>query len=378
MSLRVFLGLLVITMLASIGALVVVLERPVTGPLRTVDEPAFPTLRENPDAVAKVVLTGPDGTLTLVRETGKRWSALERYGYPVDADKLRALIVALADMRLVETKTSMPERYARLEVEDPEQADAKSRLLRVESADGQVLAEVILGKRQHRLTGNQQAGTYLRRPGEAQSWLASGGVDLDTAIIDWLDEEVVDLDPARIGRIEIRPDAGPGYIARRDEPGAPLQLADLAEGEQANDEADLSRLAGALGKLSLEEVKPRAELAWPAIEHTAIATSFDGVELTVRLAKVDDEPWAMLDARAVEPLAAPPAEPASDGPAGAADAGEQVEEVTIADDESPPPEPLSAEDLAARLQPWAFKISTTVFDRLTAPRSDWVEDSGTS
>src|SRR5687768_8313947 len=227
MSLRVFLGLLAITALASIGALVVVLERPVTGPLRTVDEPAFPTLRENPDAVAKVVLTGPDGTLTLVRETGKRWSALERYGYPVDADKLRALIVALADMRLVEAKTSMPERYARLEVEDPEQEDAKSRLLRVESADGQVLAEVILGKRQHRLTGNQQAGTYLRRPGEAQSWLASGGVDLDTAIIDWLDEEVVDLDPARIGRIEIRPEAGEGYVARRDEPGAPLQLADL-------------------------------------------------------------------------------------------------------------------------------------------------------
>jgi hypothetical protein len=397
MSARVFLGLLVITVLAVAGAAIVAFERPSAAPVRYVDEPAFPALRADPDAVAKVTLTTSDGSITLVRETADRWAALERFGYPVDRAKVRALIVALADMRLIEAKTRLPERYPRLEVEDPAAADAKSRLLRAESADGKVLAAAILGKRQHRLTGNQSAGTYLRRPGEEQSWLASGGVDLDTAVIDWLDDQIVDLDPARIGRIEIRPESGKGYLVRRNGAGEPLQLADLAEGERVKDDADLGRLAGVLAPMRLEDVRPRAELEWPAAHQVAVATTLDGLELTVELARIDDEPWARLDARAVDALAPPAspapqpesvaaddhpvaegAAPAGGNPAAAEDAGssEGVEEVEITPDESPPPPDPAG--LAARLQPWAFKISSQLFDRLTRPRSEWLEDSGTS
>jgi hypothetical protein len=394
MSARVFLGLLVTTVLAVAGAVIVAFERPSAAPVRYVDEPAFPALRADPDAVAKVTLTTSDGSVTLVRETADRWAALERFGYPVDRAKVRALIVALADMRLIEAKTRLPERYPRLEVEDPAAADAKSRLLRAESADGKVLAEAILGKRQHRLTGNQSAGTYLRRPGEEQSWLASGRVDLDTAVIDWLDDQIVDLDPARIGRIEIRPESGESYVVRRDGAGEPLQLADLAEGERVKDDADLGRLAGAFAPMRLEDVRPRAELDWPAAHQVAVATTLDGVEITLQLARIDDEPWARLDARAVEALVPPasltpqatPAENAAaaegteaapESPAAAEDTGAaEVEEVEITRDESPsPPDPA---ELAARLQPWAFKISSQLFDRLTTPRSEWLEDSGTS
>jgi hypothetical protein len=386
MSARVFLGLLVITVIAVAAAAIVAFERPTAAPVRYVDQPAFPALRADPDAVAKVVLTTPEGSFTLVRETGDRWAALERFGYPVDSDKVRALVVALADMRLIEAKTRLPERYARLEVEDPDAEDARSRMLRVESADGKVLAEAILGKRQHRLTGNQAAGTYLRRPGEEQSWLASGGADIATDVVDWLDEEIVDLDPGRIGRIALRPESGAGYVVRRDGAGEPLELADLEADERVREDADLERLAGAFAQMRLEGVKPRAELAWPEEHHSATATSFDGVELTIQLARIDGEPWALLSARAVEPLAAPAASAAPEAAATAEaaasaeaatddGAGEGVEEVAIVDGSAPPPDPAA---LAARLQPWAFKISSQLFDWLTTPRSEWLTDSGTS
>ena len=408
MSARVFLRLLATTLIAVVAAALVAFERPTAAPVRYVDQPAFPALRADPDAVAKVVLTTPDGSFTLVRETGDRWAALERFGYPVDRDKVRALIVALADMRLIEAKTRLPERYPRLEVEDPDGEDARSRLLRAESADGTVLAEAILGKRQHRLTGNQAAGTYLRRPGEAQSWLASGGAEIDADVVDWLDEEIVDLDPSRLGRIAIRPEAGAEYVVRRDGIGAPLELADLAAGERVREDAELDRLAGAFAQMQLEGVRPRAEVDWPEAHHTAIATSFDGVELTVRLAEIDGEPWALLDARAVEPLAgaaaagAPEAAGAIEADAGQdadaqggeqeadAEGGEQeadaeapeqggvaqgVEEVDIEAESAPPP---SAAELAARLRPWAFEVSSQLFERLTSPRGEWLTDAGMS
>jgi hypothetical protein len=380
MSPKVFLGLLTVTVITAAAALLTALSQPTAAPVRYVDEPAFPALREDPDAVAKVVLTTPEGSFTLVRETGDRWSALERFGYQVDEDQVRALVVALADMRLIEAKTRLPERYGRLEVEDVDTKDAKSRLLRVESADGKVLAEAIFGKQQQRLTGNQAAGTYLRRPGEAQSWLASGGVAIDGEVVNWLDEEIVELDAERVALVEIRPESGPGYVAQRDAAGEPLQLADLAEDETAKEGADLDRLAAAFAGLRFEDVKQRRDLAWPDAHHTATATTFDGVELTVQLAKIDGEPWAIFDARQVEPVAPATGDGEAETPA-AAEGTEAVDigqEPALQGESTAETTPLTAGAINERVQSWAYKVSTFVFDRLTAPRSDWLDDAGTS
>ena len=176
MSPKAFLVLAAVTVVTTVAAVFAILGQPAVTTLRFVDQPAFPALRENPDAVGKITLTAPAGTITLVRETGDRWAALERYGYPVDRKRVRDLVVALADMRLIERKTAQPERYGRLQVEAPDADKAQSQLVRLETADGKVLAEAIIGKERYRLTGTEPTGTYLRRPDEAQSWLASGGV----------------------------------------------------------------------------------------------------------------------------------------------------------------------------------------------------------
>ncbi|HEX5794362.1 MAG TPA: DUF4340 domain-containing protein [Geminicoccaceae bacterium] len=381
MSPKVFLALLALTVVAAGAALLTALAQPGAAPVRYVDEPAFPALRANPDAVAKVALTTPEGSFTLVRETGDRWSALERYGYAVDEDQVRALVVALADMRLIEAKTSLPERYGRLEVEDVGAADAKSRLLRLESADGEVLAEAIFGKQQHRLTGHQAAGTYLRRPGEAQSWLASGAVAIDPTVVDWLDARIVDLAPAQIARIEIRPDSGAEYVVRRGAPDEPLQFADLEEGETLKPDAGLDRLAAAFADLRFEDVKPRSELAWPEAHHSATAAGFDGVELTVQLARIDDEPWAIIDARQVAAARPAPANTAAEEPANEAEGSEavEIEDPAAAEEEgAAEPLPLTADEINQRVQSWAYKVPGLVFDRLTKPRSEWLEDAGTS
>jgi hypothetical protein len=414
MNPKVFLGLLVVTLITSVAAVTTALHEPTAAPVRYGDQPAFAALRANPDAVAKMTLTTPDGTFTLVRETGDRWAALERFGYTVDSERVRKLIVTLADMRLIEAKTRLPERYGRIEVEDVGSKGAKSRLLRLESADGKVLAEAILGKEQHRLTGSQPTGTYLRRPGEAQSWLVSGGVELDPKVVDWLRTEVVDLALERIRRIEIQPASGAGYAAARDAEGAPLHLLDVASDETPKKDTELARLASAFSDIRLEDVKPRSDLQWPAVHHTAIAATFDGVELTAQLAEIDGDHWAIFDARDVGAAAPanagqPPAEaaPASAGqpPAEAAapaNAGQQRADAATAGDSgsaaktaspetgSTNPEakaeaksaPENAKPTAAeinqRVSRWAYKISGSVFSRLTAPRSEWLKNAGTS
>ncbi len=403
MSPKIFVGLLVITVVTSAAAAVTAYREPAATPVHYGDQPAFPALRANPDAVAKIVLTTPDGTFTLVRETGDRWSAAERFGYTVDSKRVRDLVVALADMRLIEAKTKMPDRYGRIQVEDVKAKDAKSRLLRLESADGKVLAEALIGKEHHRLTGSQSEGTYLRRPGEAQAWLASGGVRLEPKVVDWLDKQVVDLGADSVRRVEIQPDGGQPYVVTRAAEGGALAFEGLAEGEKPKKDANLDRLAGAFAGITFDDVKPRKQLDWPSAHQTAIATTFDGVELTVQLAKIDGQPWAIFDAREV--AAATPANgakaatgdqtaaaPAAKGAAGetteaaatttagaaAAEAAGKTEEKTPAAASKDEPNKLTAGEINERVANWAYKLPSYIFDRLTKPRSEWLEHSETS
>ena len=357
MTPKAVLGLAIVTLIATSAAVWVTLQQPAAGPVRIGDQPAFPALRERPDAVAKVTITMPAGGFTLTRK-GDRWVAADRHDYPVAADKLRELIVQLAEMRLIEAKTSRPDRYARLEVEDVGDG-ASSRLLRLEDAEGTVLAEAIVGKQRQRLTGAESSGTYLRRPGEAQSWLASGGVELDEQVQNWLEEEIVALDGERVRRLEVSPPSGERYAVVRDAPAAELRLDGLAEGEKLKQDANLNQLLGALARVQLEDVRPLGEVDWPDEQHTVRVATFDGLELTLQLATLDDQHWLRVDA------------------AGAAPDQPQGEQAPVAG-QAEAPAGEQAEAIKARTDGWAYQVSDYLFGRLTKPRADWIEDAGTS
>jgi hypothetical protein len=156
----------------------------------------------------------------------------------------------------------------------------------------------------------------------------------------------------------------------------------------------------------LEDVRPREQLTWPAEQHTARVETFDGVELSVRLAQIDDGYWATFDARAVAPstptasadtVAAQPAASAADeaNPAeadagdGAAGADNPAEAGAAGDDDegsapddasaAEPAPPLDPAQLNQRLGKWAYRIPEHLFNRLSTARSEFVADQdGTS
>ncbi len=384
MSPKVIAGLAVLTVIVTVGAVWAALERPSAKPVQMIGEPAFPELRERPDAVAKIIITTAEGTITLVRAAPEKWVMAERFEYPGAADKIRKLVVDLADMRLVEPKTARPELYARLEVEDIDSEDAKSRLIRLEDAEGNVLAEALIGKRRYRLTGVEQSGTYLRRPGEPRSWLASGAIELNGEIKNWLDQEIVSIDGDDIRRVEVTLAEGPGYVLSRGERGGELRLEDLAEDEELKEDADFDRVASALSRLRLEDVKPWDKVEWPEAQNTVRYTTFDGLELTVTVAEIEGEPWARFEARqveAVEPVGDATSEAAEETTAEGSDEASEAAATTQAEDEDAEQtevadnKPLDAETLNARVHGWAYRIPKYVFNRLTTARSTWLAGS---
>ena len=69
------------------------------------------------------------------------------------------------------------------------------------------------------LLGTGKSGTYVRKPGDPQTWLANAELDASAAAKDWLKTSVFTADAAKISRVTIEiPGEQPLRIERQAAP----------------------------------------------------------------------------------------------------------------------------------------------------------------
>jgi Domain of unknown function (DUF4340) len=356
---------------------------------KAVGEKLVPTLADTIRQVTGIEIRQGEETVALERAQDGTWSLKSRGGYPVDVTKVRTLLVGLGQAELVEPKTSKPDRYAALELEDPAQKGAKSRLLRLMGADGKAISEVVLGKRRSAGFGpGQTIGTYVRRPGNPQTWLSNVELDAPMAAKDWVKTSVLALDTTKINGVSIEvpgeqalrierpaPPAPPKDAKtdaakadakdakapekpdphdelfkltkpreKADPPAPPAKLAFVglpADGKKLKDASAAETLARAVASIDLEDVRKPATP--PAGDGASVVKveSADGIATTLRLRKEGDAYWLT---------------------------------VTVAGGEGDAKK--TAEEIAARTQGWEYKIPAYKADAILKKRADLVETSG--
>lgn len=220
---------------------------------------AFPGLAARLQGAQRVEVAKPDGTLVLLRQ-GEAWVLPDRGGYPVRAGKVREMLVGLTELRLAEARTSDPAQHGRLGVDDPTRPGSTALRLRVLDGAGAPLADLVLGRRRVRTQGNVPESIYVRRPTEAQAWLAEGRLAVDADPQLWLDRDIANLPQDRVRRVEVRRSGEPELVlARPDEPEAKLRVEVPAEAPAAG-EAGLDEVARAFEFLTFLDVRPAAEV----------------------------------------------------------------------------------------------------------------------
>ncbi len=332
MSPRVVLLTALFTAVAVVAALLAVLQRPYPTSVDLDAEPAFATLSQSPEAVARIEISGGDGSVTLVHDDQGSWTVAEKAGYPAKPEAIGALVLGFAELRLAEAKTARPHRYSRLGVEDVSAANSGSRRVRMLDGEGTVLADVIVGRRVFSATGGRSAGTYLRRTGEVQAWLASGGVSVDTDPVDWLNPEIVDVDAAAVRRVAVTLADGAAYVAERAGAGDPLALNPVPEGREPL-AAAVERLAGLLDGITLIDVAPAGSLEDAEPVAATIVETFDDRVVRIDLVKVATDRWATF---------------------------------TVAGEEG-------AGGLAERVEGWTYRLRAGVADRMAPALTDLLE-----
>jgi hypothetical protein len=154
--------------------------------------PLFPGLLDRVNEISKVKLISPGNRLTISAADGG-WKLDEKGGYPVESQQVRDLVLALANLQLVEAKTADPKLLERLELEEPEVDGAKSRSIELDDRTGTALAATVVGKSKPDLYGGGHGGVYVRRAGDDQAWLAAGEIELPTDASSLLNHEVIDV-----------------------------------------------------------------------------------------------------------------------------------------------------------------------------------------
>lgn len=258
----------------------------------------FPSLVSNASKITALELRQGPAVLTMERKDGA-WRLKERDGYPVIAEKVRALMVSLAEADLVDAKTRLADRYTLIDLEDPATAGTKSRSVRLLDGSGGVLAETVVGKKRSDAFGPGKAGTYVRKPGDPQTWLANADIDASTDIKDWIKTEVFQGDASKLSRITVEvPGEQPLKFERT--PEKKLTLTGIPAGQKLKEEGAPDAIARAASAIDMEDVRKLAAAPAGNGVSTVRLESEGGLVVTLRLRKDGGAQWLSLDATGSE------------------------------------------------------------------------------
>ncbi len=281
-----------------VGALALVFSRSPSAPAEQKAAKVFPDLAEKINDVALVRVKNLSGE-TIVKKTDGGWGLESRGGYPVEFEKVKEALMSLADLSALETKTSKPDMYTRLGVEDITQAGATSKLVTLEDAGGKPIASLIVGKD----AGNAGSKTqvYVRRAGETASLLAEGRTSpswsFPTDAMTWVKRELTAFDSGRVkGAIFVHPDGSSVVVDRPSSKEVNYRVADVPAGKELSSPGAANSAAGALAYVSFEDVKPASDLKDATPSGFAEYRTFDGLRLNIQLSKVGERTWGVLTA----------------------------------------------------------------------------------
>jgi hypothetical protein len=274
MSRQRFIVLIVAAALAISGALYLSSRRDL--PRDTQGSALLPSLAGELNTVTALSVRrgNPAPTVTVHAHDG-RWTVAERGDYPADVSKVRKLLLALSDAKIVEQKTSNPANFAVIGVEDPSAPGATGAEISVTARDGK--HAVIIGKR-------VGAGNFARRGGENSSCSVEPGISFETEPRFWIDTRLLDVAAAGIQSIEVKPAAGSAYTVHRVVPAsggaagsassaAPVSANSGAAGPPAPKDADNSKGAE---NFTLDGVPPGRKAA-DAAALAPSSTTFSGL-----------------------------------------------------------------------------------------------------
>ncbi|MBS0485784.1 MAG: DUF4340 domain-containing protein [Proteobacteria bacterium] len=236
-------------------------------------QPLLPELHDHVNDVNAITLTGAGGKVLaeLMRGTDG-WSIVEKSGYPADLAKVREFLIKLDQATLTEAKTSNPKLYAELGVDDVKDDKATGVLVTLGGLSKPLA--IIIGN----FNGAGGGGTFVRRAGDAQSWLAGGNLTVAKSMADWEQRTVADIASTRLRSVTLtNPDGKTLKIYKDAQGDANFKVADVPKGREVASEFVANELGSVLAGLNADDVFAAKDMVAPDKAWKNEYAAFDGL-----------------------------------------------------------------------------------------------------
>jgi len=282
-----------------IAALVAVMTRETANQAPFARQPLFAGFEQQMDAVTKMTVDTAQGNFTVTRDARGGWMLPDRGGWPANFDVVRRAVLALAKLQAVERRTARTENHGALLLAAPDDKRASSTTMGVRitalNAEEKPLAALILGKVQTPPSGTRAGIAYVRKDGEAQTFLAQGDVNIPLLVSDWIDRVLFDIAEVRIASVTVTPPSGPAYDITRAGPTAAFAVTKTPKGKELVLPELPANIAKAVALLPLDDVTPADKIDFTGA-FRAEHRMFDGMVLTSWTVLQDKARWTRFEA----------------------------------------------------------------------------------
>lgn len=215
------------------------------------------------------------------------WVVANRDNFPAEFATIKSTLLNIAQVSVIEQKTSKPEFYEKIGVAGIEQADSNSLLVQVEDTNGNELASVVIGNERHG-SNLETPNYYVRKANEAVALLVEGDLDIDDEPTDWMNTDIANIEAKRIRKVTInRADEKPIVAAKESHNDPYLALEGIPDGFVATSRSSVSAYGGLLLNLKFEDVAAAVKVDGLEPRNVAEVQTFDGMVATVEQFDID-------------------------------------------------------------------------------------------
>ena len=305
--------------------------------------------------VAQIFIESENGSLNIVK-LDDDWGIMQADNYPARFEKVKKLVIDAAGLNVISPKTSNPELFRELGLEDPGEENSRSSLLTFRDAAGNDIEELIIGNKP------SDRELYVRIAGTSNTYLVEGQLDLSTEVPDWIFGDLVDIPEDRIMEVTIEHPDGETLTLNRPEGEEAFTLAEVPQGRKPRSQYFTNQPATFLAKLSIENARSQNNFSYPETPVKTTFRSYDGLVATVYSAKVDSINYASMEFSVDEDQLE------------ITSGNEQDQAIVIGEQETVPDVREEVNELSEKTRNWVFVIPQANYLLLTK-RTDELTDT---
>jgi hypothetical protein len=250
-------------------------------PQTEIDKPPLSAgLKGRVNDVSQIVIESPDNAVHIMN-IDNEWVVMQADNYPARFDKVKKLVLDIADLYILSEKTSNPALFQELGVEDHTAENAGSSLLTLLDKTGNTLISIILGNTR------SPDGLYVRNAGSNNTYLVAGQPDASADPTDWIEKSLLDIANERVMEVTIEHPGAETLSLRREKGTENFILSAIPGGRKARSQYFTNQPGTFLADLDIENVKSRETFIFPEPPVKTTIKTYDGLVATINSAKIE-------------------------------------------------------------------------------------------